>query len=264
VTDVPAVVWVTATPQTFHRFDRAKTESRWIQILGQFMIAPFFFPMTEQKLIIFDLDGTLVDSLDDLTASVNHMLAACGRPSVCRESVRGMVGQGAVTLVSKAMPGADAGVLQRGLEIFLAHNEQHLADRTVPFEGVIATLTTLSRTGHVMVVVTNKNESLSRTLLAKLNLDRFFHGIYGADSLPARKPSPLPLLHVMSVHGFTAGATLMVGDSINDIAAGTGAGVITVGCSWGYGDDTELSGALWRIDTFVDLLSLPPLADRPA
>jgi phosphoglycolate phosphatase len=68
----------------------------------------------------------------------------------------------------------------------------------------------------------------------------------------------------MSVHGFTAGATLMVGDSINDIAAGTGAGVITVGCSWGYGDDTELSGALWRIDTFVDLLSLPPLADRPA
>lgn len=228
------------------------------------MIAPFFFHMTEQKLIIFDLDGTLVDSLDDLTASVNHMLVACGRSSVSRESVRGMVGQGATNLVSRAMPGADAGLLQRGLEIFLAHNEQHLADRTVPFEGVIPTLTTLARAGHVMVVVTNKNESLSRSLLTMLNLDHFFHDVYGADSLPARKPSPEPLLHVMSAHDFPAELTLMVGDSSNDIDAGTGAGVITVGCTWGYGDEAELSGALWRIDTFVDLLSLPPLADRPA
>jgi phosphoglycolate phosphatase len=128
----------------------------------------------------------------------------------------------------------------------------------------MSTLTTLARAGHVMVVVTNKNESLSRSLLSMLNLDHFFHGIYGADSLPARKPSPEPLLHVMSVHGFTADATLMVGDSINDIAAGAGAGAITVGCNWGYGDDAELSGARWRIDTFVDLLSLPPLADRSA
>jgi phosphoglycolate phosphatase len=220
--------------------------------------------MTEQKLIIFDLDGTLVDSLDDLTASVNHMLAAFGRPAVFRDAVRCMVGQGAKNLVQKAMPGAGADEIRRGLEIFLAHNEQHLADRTVPYDGVVPTLTTLKLAGHLLVVVTNKNESLSRSLLATLGLDRFFIGIYGADSLPARKPSPEPLLHVMGVHGMAPEVTLMVGDSINDIAAGTGAGVITVGCSWGYGDGVEISGAAWRIDRFTDLLTLPPLDGRPA
>ena len=115
-----------------------------------------------------------------------------------------------------------------------------------------------------MAVVTNKNVSLSRTLLATLDLDGFFHGIYGADSLPARKPSPEPLLHVMAEFGFSADATLMVGDSINDIAAGNGAGVATVGCTWGYGSAAELITAAWRIDSFVELLSLPPLIGERA
>lgn len=218
--------------------------------------------MAQQKLLIFDLDGTLVDSLDDLTAAVNHMLASFGRPRVSRDVVRRMVGQGAKILVERALPGVCSADLQRGLEIFLDHNESHLADMTIPYPGVPSVLTALRRSGHVMTVVTNKNVSLSRSLLAILGLDSFFQGIYGADSLPARKPSPEPLLHVMSEFGFTAEATLMVGDSINDIAAGNGAGVVTVGCSWGYGDAAELAGADWLIDTFADLLTLPPLCGR--
>lgn len=225
------------------------------------MIAPFFFSMTLNRLIIFDLDGTLVDSLDDLTASVNHMLAAFGRPAVCRDEVRLMVGQGAMKLVERAMPGAAAAALQCGLQHFLAHNEDHLADRTVPYPGVVTTLATLQQAGNAMVVVTNKNEALSRSLLTTLGLDRFFQAVYGADSLPARKPSPEPLLHVMAKLGHGPEMTLMVGDSINDIAAGRGAGIVTVGCTWGYGAPAELVDAEWRIDSFPELLTLPVLTD---
>lgn len=223
------------------------------------MIAPFFFIMTKRKLIIFDLDGTLVDSLDDLTSSVNHMLIAFGRQTVCRDIVRWMVGQGARKLVEKAMPGASEPELCLGLEIFLAHNERHLADRTIPFPGVVSTLSELQRAGHVMVVVTNKNESLSRKLLTTLGLASYFQGVYGADTLPSRKPSPEPLLHVMADLGYTPGETVMVGDSINDIASGNGAGVTTIGCTWGYGDYPELAEASWRIDRFADLLQLSPV-----
>lgn len=218
--------------------------------------------MTMHKLIIFDLDGTLVDSLDDLTASVNHMLRAFNRPAVSRNDVRGMVGEGARVLVERAMPCAAEDELVRGLELFLSHNEKNIAVRSVPFAGVVATLAELSKAGHVLVVITNKNESLSRTLLQLLGLSGYFRGIYGADTLPSRKPSPAPLLHVMNELGYSAATTLMIGDSINDIAAGNGAGVTTIGCSWGYGSADELIDADWRIDNFADLLKLPPLIDK--
>lgn len=211
--------------------------------------------MTKKKLIIFDLDGTLVDSLDDLTTSVNHMLAIFGQDPITRDAVRGMVGQGARNLVERALPDFGAAEQQQGLEIFLQHNEQHLADMTLPYPGVVETLERLQATGYDMVVVTNKNESLSRSLLDKLGLSGFFIKVYGADSLPARKPSPEPLLHVMALLGFSNDATVMVGDSINDISAGNAAGVNTIGCTWGYGDDSELIGADYRVDTFAELLT---------
>ena len=209
------------------------------------------------KLIIFDLDGTLIDSLDDLTAAVNQMLAAFGRPAVGRAEVRAMVGKGARNLVEQALPGASAGEIDQGLELFLRYNEEHIADRTVAYAGVRETLAALAERGLTMTVISNKHERLCRRILSCLGLDGWFAGVYGADSLPAMKPSPQPLLHVMDRFGRTPEQTVIVGDSINDVAAGRGAGVVTVGCGYGYGTAAELADADYRIAAFTELLRLP-------
>ena len=96
-----------------------------------------------------------------------------------------------------------------------------------------------------------------RKILAVLGIDAYFAAVLGADSLPFRKPSPEPVLRLLRDFGVSAGAAAMVGDSINDIAAGKGAGVVTVGCTYGYGDISELAEADWRIDRFAELVDLP-------
>ncbi|TWJ17744.1 HAD family hydrolase [Geobacter argillaceus] len=216
--------------------------------------------MSTIKLIIFDLDGTLIDSLDDLTQAVNNMRSAFGLDPIDRNAVRGMVGQGARNLVERALPKAGQAEVEQGLSLFLAYNEEHVADRTVPYPGVRETLELLSSRGFTSVVVSNKNQLLCRKVLEQLHLDGIFKGIYGADSLPARKPSPEPLRHVMRVCGYSADETIMVGDSINDVAAGVAAGVLTIGCNYGYGEPTELDGAAIRIREFAELLALPLFA----
>ena len=212
------------------------------------------------KLIIFDLDGTLIDSLDDLTEAVNSMRTSFGLDPLDRIAVRGMVGQGARNLVERALPAARPAEVEQGLALFLAYNEAHVADRTALYPGVRETLELLSTRGFTSVVVSNKNELLCRKVLELLHLDGFFKGIYGADSLPARKPSPEPLRHVMRACGCRADETIMVGDSINDVAAGVAAGVQTIGCSYGYGEPAELDGAVIRIREFAELLTLPQFA----
>ena len=219
--------------------------------------------MSAIKLIIFDLDGTLIDSLDDLTEAVNRMRSAFGLAGLDREAVRGMVGQGARNLVERALPAAPEVEIERGLALFLAYNEEHIADRTVLYPGVRETLDLLSSRGFKSVVVSNKNEALCRKVLTILCLDGYFADIYGADSLPARKPSPEPLRHVMRACGCSADETIMVGDSINDVSAGVAAGILTVGCTYGYGETAELAGAALQIREFAELQTLPLFADVP-
>jgi phosphoglycolate phosphatase len=209
------------------------------------------------KLIIFDLDGTLVDSLADLTAAVNRMLQHLGRAPVDKDAVRGMVGKGARNLVERALTGASSAEIDDGLRLFLAFNEENLADHTLLYPGVVETLERLQMAGRQFAVVSNKNTRHCRMLLERLQVDRFFPAVLGADSVPTIKPSPEPLLAVMRASAVSAAETVMVGDSINDIAAGKGAGVVTVGCSWGYGRPAELAEADYRIDTFAALAALP-------
>lgn len=214
------------------------------------------------RLVIFDLDGTLTDSLADLTAATNWMLRHFRRPELSPEEVRRMVGQGARRLVERALSGAPAGEVEEGLGLFLAYNELHIADRTVLYPAAEAVLARLREEGRLLAIVSNKNESLCRKLLAVLGVERHFAAVLGADSTPFRKPSPEPLLQLMRDFDVTADETIMVGDSINDVAAGREAGVVTVGCSFGYGDAEEIADADYRIDRLSELMELPFWAGR--
>lgn len=212
---------------------------------------------THSYLYILDLDGTLVDSLDDLTASVNVMRSSFALPALVRQAVRGMVGQGARSLVERALPGRSGKEIEDGLDIFLAHNEAHLCDQTRLYPGVFETLLALAGQGHTLALLSNKNEGLCRQLLTHLGIGGFFAAVVGGDTLPSRKPSPEPVHHIIKQLAKQPGDTLMVGDSINDVAAGRDAGVMTVGCSYGYGEAPELAAADFTITDFAGLLQLP-------
>lgn len=213
--------------------------------------------MKNIKLIIFDLDGTLIDSLDDLADATNHMLTSLGRTAANRDQVRSFVGQGARRLVEKAMPNAVPEEIEIGLSIFLAYNEEHIVDKTRLYPGVVETLSALRRAGKTLAVVSNKNVALCTKVLTTLQADGFFACVIGADSLPARKPSPEPLLKVLRDLGVSPEQAAIVGDSINDITAGKGAGIVTVGCTYGYGDRAEIADADYLVDTAPGLLELP-------
>ncbi|KAF0220267.1 MAG: phosphoglycolate [Geobacteraceae bacterium] len=209
------------------------------------------------KLIIFDLDGTLADSLGDLTDATNHIRAAFARPQLLPHEVRKLVGQGARRLVERALSGASAEEVEQGLQLFLAYNDAHIADKTGLYPAVEETLGLLKAQGRQMAVISNKNVALCRKLLSVLGVDNYFATIIGADSLPFRKPSPEPVLKLLRDLKTTAKEAAIVGDSINDIAAGRSAGIMTVGCSYGYGEAAEIATADYRIDAFSDLLRLP-------
>ncbi len=213
--------------------------------------------MASIELVIFDLDGTLVDSIPDLTDAVNEFLRASGRSALAMDDVRRLVGKGARNLVERALGNGTEEEVEKSLAIFLAYNEAHIADKTVMYPGVAETLHELRRQGFRMAVVTNKTEFLSRKLLSVIGIDQYFDIILGADSLPFRKPSPEPVLKALADLRIAPSGAIMVGDSINDIAAGRAAGLATVGCTFGYGDDVELSQAEYLIDAMGQLLQLP-------
>lgn len=211
------------------------------------------------KLLIFDLDGTLIDSLPDLTDATNYVRQSCQLSPLSSEEVRRLVGQGTRSLVARALPSATPRQVDAGLEKFLDYNLLHIADKTRLYPGVAETLQALEGLNIPLCVLSNKNVALCREVLSLLRIAQYFPAVFGADSFPFKKPSPEPVLALLKEFGVAASESVMIGDSINDIAAGGGAGVLTVGCSYGYGDSSELAGADYLVADFASLLRLPIL-----
>ena len=210
------------------------------------------------RAVVFDLDGTLIDSLPDIAAAMNRLLADVGRAPLSETEIRAMIGDGASTLVERAFEasGGQDGPVAPLLARFLAEYEPRAAEATRPFPGVMATLAALKESGLALAVCTNKPSGATREVLAALDLEGFFAAVVGGDEAPALKPDPRHVTAVLARLGVAAECAVMVGDSINDIEAAHRAGLPAVAVSFGY---TRIPprqlGAEAVIDRFEDLPS---------
>jgi phosphoglycolate phosphatase len=186
--------------------------------------------------LIFDLDGTLVDTAPDLLGALNAILLKEGRPPVNHADLRHLVGFGARTMMSEAfrMTGGplDDARLPALIDAFIAHYRKHIAVASRPFAGVEATLAALKAEGTRMGVLTNKPQELTDLLLPALDLSRFFTAIHGAGRYSYNKPDARVFHHIVDELG--GGPALMIGDSATDVATARAAGAKVILVSYGY------------------------------
>ncbi len=215
------------------------------------------------KLIIFDLDGTLIDSSIDITNALNYALEPYSFKRLTVNDTIKMVGEGITRLIEKLVasawgnevpPRAPAGIQTEVTERFLKHYTQHILDYTKEYPGVKETLERLNN--YKKAVISNKRESLSKMVLDGLGLSRYFDIIIGSDTTPEKKPSPMPILKVLSELHVRPADAVIVGDSNYDVDAGKAAGVTTVAVTYGYRPREVIAHADYLIDRMTDLIPL--------
>lgn len=220
--------------------------------------------MARIRMVAFDLDGTLVDSVADIAHALDQMLREVGLPAPGGDKIRAWVGDGVRRLVKRALTGTlddepDAALYQRGLVAFGRAYRAHLAVETRLYPGARAVLQLLRERDCAMACITNKAAEFTEPLLEALALRSYFGVVLSGDSLTQRKPHPLPLLHAAQHCGITPQQACMVGDSRNDMLAARAAGFGAVGVRYGYGQDVSLL----RPDAMLDSLAeLPPLLEK--
>ena len=208
------------------------------------------------RALIFDLDGTLIDSKKDLVTSVNAMLHEVGRGELSEDVIASFVGSGAAVLVSRALGGNPSEEeVKKALEIFLMRYEEHKLDVTRAYPGVDETLSKLD--GHSLAVLTNKPTRMSVRILDALGLSRHFRVIYGGNSFETKKPDPLGATTILKEFGIAPDQALMVGDSEVDVQTARNAGMPSVTVNFGFGThDREAYPSDVYLDRFEDLLTL--------
>ncbi len=186
------------------------------------------------RLLVFDLDGTLVDSKEDLANAVNVSLESFELPPLPHPMIYSYVGDGATVLIRRALPKDKTDLLPEVLDRFLAYYRRHLLDTTRAYPGVVGALRKWAGI-YRMAVLTNKGVAMTREILSGLSLDGYFFDVRGGDSFVTKKPDPEGLLRILREAEVEAEEAIMVGDSRNDVQAGRAAGAVTCGVTYGLG-----------------------------
>lgn len=220
------------------------------------------------KLVMFDLDGTLLDTAPQIAEAANRMLVALGKPMLPQAQIATYIGEGVQNLIKRCLTGS----VQVEPEADLFAQAQPLyhdfytanATQSQPFAGVVPALQQLKKQGYRLACVTNKPEKFTLPLLQQAGLADFFEVIISGDSLPKKKPDPLPLLHICQKLGVLPAKAVLVGDSETDIQAAHAAGCFVVTVPYGYNQGREIDVAtvdatVQQLTEVVNLLELPAL-----
>lgn len=214
------------------------------------------------KIVLIDLDGTLIHTAPDLADAANRMLIELGLPARNEAAVANWIGNGVSRLVKRALTGSmdaepDPALYAKAYPLFLKHYGERVAARSRPFPGVVDGLQQLRAAGYRLACITNKAEAFTVPLLKALNLYSYFELVISGDSLPRKKPDPLPLLHACQHFGIRPEHGLLVGDSRNDTQAARAAGMPVICVTYGYnrGEDVRELQPEAVIDSLTELPS---------
>ena len=219
-------------------------------------------------MVMIDLDGTLINTAPDLADSVNIMLQRMGRDPWPLGKVSGWIGNGVSRLVKRALTDSMDGEPEKadydkGYALFLQAYGENVSAKSRPYAGVVAGLDKLQAMGFRLACVTNKAEAFTLPLLADLELDKYFELVVSGDTLPRKKPDPLPLTHACDFFGIHPQQGLLVGDSANDVKAAIAAGMPVMCVNYGYNQGVDLTtlqtqgviDSLEKLDKYISLLN---------
>lgn len=214
------------------------------------------------KMVMIDLDGTLIDTAPDISACANRMLRELGRREWPEATVRTWIGNGVPRLVKRALTGEmwaepPQTLYEQALAVFEKHYAANVSALSRPFPGVVEGLKQLQDRGFALACITNKAEAFTLPLLRDLGLHGYFQLVLSGDSLPKQKPDPLPLTHACRYFGITPDHGVLVGDSSNDVAAARAAGMPVICVTYGYNHGHDIRES--HPDAVVDSLTEVPL-----
>jgi phosphoglycolate phosphatase len=208
-------------------------------------------------LLIFDLDGTLVDSLDDIVESVNHTLGTLKLHPLPKVEIRGFVGDGIRNLLIRSLRTQiepSEALIEKAGEIYWAHHDVHCLDHVILYPHVTDTLKFFA--AKKKAVISNKSEHFTNKILRALNVSAYFDVILGGDSLPKKKPDPMPVHHVLEFTKVGRARAVIIGDGPQDMACGRAAGIRTCGVTYGFRTKEELGAADFVVGDLMELKNI--------